>query len=194
MIDRASLPHDEDDVRREGPRNGDADRTLEAARIADVARCDCVREGLGRSDDEAPIFRQSGLGIERPERQARAGRGVQLCARDAIVGFHQPRTGRDEIDERARLCEHFQHLAGRGCHEEVEPRRHLLALEEGCRREHVAERRARISAEDHLVDGLAVGSVERKRLQRSNERSERSGKALDPAVRNGNALAQSGRT
>ena len=46
---------------------------------------------------------------------------------------------------------------------------------------------------EHLLDGLAVGSIERNRLQRSNKRSERSRKALDPTVRNGNALTQAGR-
>src|ERR1700694_749769 len=46
---------------------------------------------------------------------------------------------------------------------------------------------------EHLFDGFAVGSVEGNRLQRSNKRSERSRKALDPTVGKGDALTQTGR-
>ena len=47
--------------------------------------------------------------------------------------------------------------------------------------------------DENLLDGLAVGGVERNRLLRPNKGSERFGKSLDPAVRNGDALTQAGR-
>src|SRR5450631_2552197 len=48
--------------------------------------------------------------------------------------------------------------------------------------------------DEHLIDRLAVGRVERDRLQRPNECSERARKALDASVRDGDALTQTRRS
>ncbi len=47
---------------------------------------------------------------------------------------------------------------------------------------------------EDLVDRLAVGRVERNRLQRPDERAERLREALDSAVGNGDALSETGRS
>ena len=51
--------------------------------------------------------------------------------------------------------EHLEHLARRGRDEKIEPRGHALRLEEQRGGEHVAQRGARVAAEDDLAHRLA---------------------------------------
>ena len=72
-----------------------------------------------------------------------------------MIGLDDAGAGGHEIDERTRLREHLEHLAGGRRDEQIEPRRHALRLEEHCRCQHVAQSRSRVAAEDDLGDRLA---------------------------------------
>ena len=83
------------------------------------------------------------------------GGGYTSAVTYAAIGLDDAGAGRDEIDERAGLRQHLEHLARRRRDQQIEPRGDALRLEQRRRREHVAERGPRVAAEDDLRHRLA---------------------------------------
>lgn len=147
-----ALLDDEHVVGREHAGHGDADGALEAARIADGARGDGVRDGLGRRDHEG---RAAGLGIAGADGQLARRGGVHLARHGAAIGLDDARAGGGEIGQRPGGGQDLEHLARGRRDEEIDARGEALGLEQLRRGEHVAQRDPRVAAEHDLVDRLS---------------------------------------
>ena len=128
--------------------NAHANGSLEAARIADLAGGDGVRQRLRRGDDGARPG--SRLGVARAHARAVGGRRVERSGQHAAIRLDEASARRDQIRERALGGEHLEDLARGHREQEVHARRHPLRLEQRGRREQIAEGHASVAAEQHL--------------------------------------------
>jgi hypothetical protein len=95
------------------------------------------------------------LGIGIAHRGAVLRWRIELAGHQPTIGLDHAGTGGDQVDQRAGLAQHLEHLSRGRRQQQVEASRNALALEQAGRGQHVAQGDARVAAEHDLRHRLA---------------------------------------